>query len=101
MSSTNRTAVRRIRPSGDTTLEAWPYNGELEYYTTRTNNARIQGGNLVIEADQESYGWRNYTSARLKTQDQMVMGIWPHGSTHQDPARTGNLARVLDAGHKL
>ena len=47
---------------------AWPYNGELEYYTTRTNNARIQGGNLVIEADQESYGGRNYTSARLKTQ---------------------------------
>ena len=47
---------------------AWPDNAELEYYTTRTNNARIQGGNLVIEADQENYGGRSYTSARLKTQ---------------------------------
>src|SRR5208283_5690275 len=43
-------------------------NNELEYYTSRTNNARIVGGQLVIEADQESYGGENYTSARMKTQ---------------------------------
>ena len=82
------------------TLEAWPYNSELESYTTRTNNARIQGGHLVIEADQESYGSRSYTSPASRRK-YMVVGIWPHGGTHQDPARTGNLARVLDAGHKL
>ena len=46
-------------------------NGELENYTSRTNNARIVGGMLVIEADQESYRGSSYTSARLKTQ-----GIW-------------------------
>ena len=79
---------------------AWPYNNELEYYTSRTNNARIEGGNLVIEADQESYSGRSYTSARLKTQGPMVVGLRPHGGAHQNPARTGNLARFLDAGHK-
>jgi beta-glucanase (GH16 family) len=46
-------------------------NSELEYYTSRTNNAVIQGGNLVIQANQESYGGYNYTSARMKTQ-----GLW-------------------------
>lgn len=43
-------------------------NQELEYYTARTNNARIVGGNLVIEAQQEDYHGNQYTSARLKTQ---------------------------------
>jgi beta-glucanase (GH16 family) len=47
-------------------------NNELEYYTNRPQNARIQNGNLVITAIQESYAGpdgvtRNYTSARLKT----------------------------------
>ncbi|MGG1314598.1 MULTISPECIES: RICIN domain-containing protein [Cohnella] len=43
-------------------------NNELEYYTNRPENARIENGNLVIEARKESYGGMNYTSARLKTQ---------------------------------
>lgn len=43
-------------------------NGELENYTSRTNNARIVGGMLVIEARQESYQGSSHTSARLKTQ---------------------------------
>ncbi|MBB3111656.1 beta-glucanase (GH16 family) [Paenibacillus phyllosphaerae] len=43
-------------------------NNELEYYTNRAENARIENGNLVIEARKESYGGMNYTSARLKTQ---------------------------------
>lgn len=43
-------------------------NNELEYYTSRSENARIENGNLVIEARKESYGGMNYTSARLKTQ---------------------------------
>jgi len=51
-------------------------NNELEYYTSRTNNARIQGGQLVIEADQENYGGENYTSARLLTQGKWS---WEYG----------------------
>ena len=47
-------------------------NQELEYYTDRPKNVRVEGGNLVIQAQKESYTGadgvtRNYTSARLKT----------------------------------
>jgi beta-glucanase (GH16 family) len=51
-------------------------NAELEYYTSRTNNARIAGGQLVIEADQESYGGSSYTSARLLTKGKWS---WAYG----------------------
>lgn len=48
-------------------------NHELEYYTRRSENVRIEDGKLVITARRESYvgagGARfNFTSARLKTQ---------------------------------
>ncbi|NJD21074.1 MAG: glycosyl hydrolase family protein [Melioribacter sp.] len=43
-------------------------NNELEYYTNRTENAKVVNGNLLIIARKESYGSNNYTSARLKTQ---------------------------------
>lgn len=42
-------------------------NRELQYYTDRSENARIEGGCLVIEARKEEYGGRNFTSARLTT----------------------------------
>lgn len=47
-------------------------NDELQSYTARPENARIQDGNLVITAIQESFAGsdgitRQYTSARLKT----------------------------------
>jgi beta-glucanase (GH16 family) len=51
-------------------------NNELENYTSRTNNARIVGGNLVIEADQENYGGSSYTSARMLTQGKWS---WTYG----------------------
>ncbi len=50
-------------------------NNELEYYTDGTQNAVVQGGNLVITATAQgasqyscSYGTCKYTSARLLTQ---------------------------------
>lgn len=43
-------------------------NNELEYYTGRLENAKIEDGKLVITAREESYGGKNYTSARMKTQ---------------------------------
>jgi beta-glucanase (GH16 family) len=72
-------------------------NQELETYTSRTQNAQIQNGNLVITALQENYTGtdgitRSYTSARLKTQTRFTQaygrfearikipkgqGIWP------------------------
>jgi beta-glucanase (GH16 family) len=48
-------------------------NDELEYYTARRKNSRVESGNLVIEALQEKFTGpdgvtRDYTSARLKTE---------------------------------
>jgi len=52
-------------------------NNELEYYTNgRTENARVENGNLVIEARKESFNGKNYTSARLLTKNKAA---WTYG----------------------
>src|SRR3954471_23540305 len=52
-------------------------NHELEYYTSkRMENARVENGNLVIEARKESWQGMNYTSARLLTKGKMS---WQYG----------------------
>ncbi|NQW99313.1 glycoside hydrolase family 16 protein, partial [bacterium] len=51
-------------------------NNELQYYTNRTENARIEDGRLVIEARAEPFGGRNYTSARLLTKGK---NSWTYG----------------------
>jgi beta-glucanase (GH16 family) len=52
-------------------------NNELEYYTdSKTANARMENGNLIIEARKESFGGRNYTSARLLTKNKAA---WTYG----------------------
>jgi beta-glucanase (GH16 family) len=48
-------------------------NKELEYYTARRTNSRVEKGNLIIESRQEQFTGpdgvtREYTSARLKTE---------------------------------
>ncbi|HYH00845.1 MAG TPA: glycoside hydrolase family 16 protein [Terriglobales bacterium] len=72
-------------------------NNELETYTSRPENARQQGGSLVITAIKETFTGtdgqtRQYTSARLKTQNKFTQkygrfearikvpsgqGLWP------------------------
>ncbi|MGA2491115.1 MAG: glycoside hydrolase family 16 protein [Anaerolineales bacterium] len=42
-------------------------NAEMEYYTDRPENARVENGMLIIEARQEQYEGLNYTSARLNS----------------------------------
>jgi len=43
-------------------------NNELEFYTNRTDNVALDGqGSLIITAARESFGNREYTSARLDT----------------------------------
>jgi beta-glucanase (GH16 family) len=43
-------------------------NNELQFYTPRTENARMDGdGSLIIEAREEDYMGRGYTSARLES----------------------------------
>ena len=40
-------------------------NNEKQYYTSRSENIRVQNGMLEIEARKESYENNNYTSARI------------------------------------
>lgn len=51
-------------------------NNELQYYTDRTENSYVSGGNLVIVAREESYGGNSYTSARMTTQ---AKKYWTYG----------------------
>jgi beta-glucanase (GH16 family) len=52
-------------------------NNELQYYTVRrAANARVRDGLLVIEASQESFASRSYTSARLVSKGK---GDWRYG----------------------
>ncbi len=44
-------------------------NQELQYYTDRTENVRVQNGVLLITAREESFEGSSYTSARLVTKD--------------------------------
>lgn len=51
-------------------------NNELQYYTERPENARIEDGALLIEARAERYLGLRYTSARLRT---LNKGDWKYG----------------------
>jgi beta-glucanase (GH16 family) len=42
-------------------------NQEAQYYTSRSENVRVEGGNLVIEARREAYQGHGYTSASVNT----------------------------------
>src|SRR6202007_1087538 len=95
-SSANGSAPDSTKWTYDLGGSGWG-NQELESYTSRPQNAQIQDGNLVITAIQENYSGadgiaRNYTSARLKTQNLFTQaygrfearikvpkgqGIWP------------------------
>jgi len=44
-------------------------NDELQYYTDTENNAYVDNGVLTITARKESVGGRDYTSARITTQN--------------------------------
>ena len=67
-------------------------NGELQYYTDNLDNARVENGQLIIAAREESYAGSNYTSARMVTKNRFSQthgkwearidlptgqGIWP------------------------
>ena len=60
----------------DTGGDGWG-NQELEYYTSnRPENARVEGGNLIIETRKEKWKTNNYSSARLITRGK---GDWKYG----------------------
>lgn len=47
-------------------------NNEKQYYTNRSENLRLEGGSLVIEAKKEVYQSNNYTSARINSRDKVA-----------------------------
>lgn len=51
-------------------------NNELQYYTAREENARVEDGHLIIEAREESYEGLSYTSAKLTTERK---ASWTYG----------------------
>lgn len=51
-------------------------NNELQYYTNRTDNVKVENGNLVITAKKENYGGMGYTSGRIKTKGK---ASWKYG----------------------
>lgn len=72
-SSPNGSAPDKAKWTYDLGGNGWG-NRELETYTSRLENAQIQNGNLVITARKEQFTGtdgiaREYTSARLKTQN--------------------------------
>ncbi|HEY8459007.1 MAG TPA: benzoate transporter, partial [Blastocatellia bacterium] len=50
-------------------------NNELQNYTNRPVNARVENGALIIEARREDFGGSAFTSARLKTQGRRSFGV--------------------------
>ncbi len=49
-------------------------NNELQFYTEATENSRVENGNLVIEARNDSWNGHKYTSARLVTKEKKSFG---------------------------
>lgn len=46
-------------------------NNELQYYTNRIENVKVENGYLNIIARKEYYNGKNYTSGRIKTQNKI------------------------------
>ncbi|NOV01670.1 S-layer homology domain-containing protein [Paenibacillus planticolens] len=51
-------------------------NNELQYYTQRPENVRVENGSLVLQARPENYKGSSYTSAKLTTKGK---GDWTYG----------------------
>ncbi|RKP57373.1 glycosyl hydrolase family protein [Cohnella endophytica] len=51
-------------------------NHELQNYTNRPENVRVENGNLVLEARKENYQGNQYTSGKLETK---AKGDWKYG----------------------
>ena len=54
-------------PERGTGWNGWG-NGEVQSYTDREKNLKVEDGKLVITALREKYGTTDFTSARIKTQ---------------------------------
>ena len=105
---------RRLQRPGRrraSTASKWNYetgdnvnNHEREWYTSGTANAALDGnGHLVITAKKENaatHCWYGAVRVHLGPADhlrQVHRAVRPRRGAHEDPARPGHVARVLDA----
>ena len=73
-------------------------NAELEYYTSRPENAIVQGGVLKINAIKESYNGSAYTSARLLSKDKFAFTYGKVETRAKLPAGTGTWPAIWMLG---
>ncbi|MDE3236094.1 MAG: family 16 glycosylhydrolase [Bacteroidota bacterium] len=76
-------------------------NNELEYYTSRTDNAFVSNGTLKIIAKKESYGGSNYTSARLLTKGLYSFQYGRIDVSAKLPATTGTWPAIWMLGNNI
>ena len=62
--STDNWNIETVPPNNG----SW-WNGELQYYTDKEDNLKVEDGLLKITAKREDYEGKLYTSARITTQD--------------------------------
>jgi len=49
-------------------------NGELQYYSDRPQNVKVENGNLVLTAVRENYRGKSFTSGRINSNKKVVFG---------------------------
>ena len=62
--STDNWNIETVPPNNG----SW-WNGELQYYTDKEDNIKVENGLVKITAKMKDYEGKNYTSARINTQD--------------------------------
>ncbi len=94
-------------------------NGELESYTTKPTNVKVENGNLVITAIRENDRSKSFTSGKVSTQNKLTMkygmmevkakmpkvsnGLWPAMRMEGNLTKTGPSAGevvIMEAGIK-
>ncbi len=76
-------------------------NKELQYYTDRQENARVEKGHLVIEARKEDFQENHYTSARLVTRGKREFTYGRFEVSAKLPAGQGNWPAIWLLGSSL
>ncbi len=76
-------------------------NNEKQYYTSRAENVRIEGGNLVIEGRKEAYQGYGYTSASINTRGRFELLYGRVEVRAKLPAGTGTWPAVWMLGTNI
>lgn len=76
-------------------------NNELQNYTSGTNNAYIENGNLIIEAKKERIGSNAYSSARLTTKGKRKFTYGKFEIRAKVPATTGLWPAIWMLGENI